>query len=160
MTSSEVLKQPSPRFKFSLLVRIENFSSFVNSKAKCETKRVSVNDTEWCIKIEFYRYSQTDRDYILVTPSSPEQPEFFAAFVCGTRSDRKECSFAVDTILKFKRAAQKFRYSHKFSFDSTNHCDSRGYRNFVRIDVILLYHFFLSACQIFLCFCHSFDDKF
>ena len=127
-----------PTNKFQVMIRIDSFPSFVTSKAVFETERITAFGTEWYISIELYKYCQISKANILVTPSSIDQPEALAAFVCGRRNDRKECSFDVDATFKFKRpsTAREFRYSHKFSFNSAKNCASWGDRQFARIDVI------------------------
>ena len=102
LTSSEILRRPTSRTKFSILVRIENFPSFVTSKAEFNTKRITAYGTEWYISIKLCKYCQTSKEYIRATPSTTDQLETLGAFVCGTRSDRKECSFDVGATFKFK----------------------------------------------------------
>ena len=144
------MKQSTHRtIKFSILVRIEHFPSFVISKAKYKSFSINFNNTEWFIMIRLYKCGQTSNDDICVTSSSTEQPETLGAFLCGKRSDRKECSFDVNAIFKFKRpsTAMELRFSHKFNFNSTEHYyDSWGSRKSARINVILLYHFLSIFC--------------
>ena len=138
-SSSKILSQSTHRtIKFSILVHIEHFHSFVTSKAEYESVSINFNNTEWYIKIRLYKYCQTSKEDIRVTSSSSDQPETLGAFVCGKRSDRKECSFDVEESFKFKRptTAQENRESHKFCFNSTKQYESWGYRNFAKIDVI------------------------
>ena len=132
-----------PTIKFQVMSRINNFPSFVTSKAEFDTKRINAYGAEWFIAIEWYKYCQTGKKYIHVTSSSPDQPETLGVFLYGIRSDQKECSFVVEATfrLKQKSTAREWRYSHKFCFTSTKNCDSLGYRNFERIDVILLCNF-------------------
>ena len=126
-------------FKFSISVQIEDFTSFVTSKAKYESVSTNFNNTEWYIKIRLYKYCQTSKEFIQVTSSPSDQPETLATFVCGKRSDRKEFAFDVDATFKFKQptTAQENRLSHKFCFNSTKQYESWGYRNFAKTDVIL-----------------------
>ena len=143
LTSSKILSQSTHRnIKFSIL--IENFNSFVTSKAECNSLSINFNNTEWYIYVQLYKYDQTSNEYICVTPSSSDQPETLAAFLCGRRSDRKECSFNVDEIFKFKQpsTAREYRLLRKFSFDSTKDYFDWGYRNFARIDVIFAFFYF------------------
>ena len=122
------------------MVRIDNFPLFVTSKADSDIKHFNAYGTEWYISIQLYKYCQRSKEHNRVTSLSiNDQPETLGAFVCGTRSDRKECSFDVDAIFKFKRpsAARELRYSEKFSFGPTKHYDARGYIQFALIDVIL-----------------------
>ena len=128
------------------MIRIENFPSFVISKDRFDSKPISAYGAEWYINIRLYKYCQTDKKYIHVTPSSLDRPETLAAFVCGGRKEcfvcggRKECSFDVEATFKFKQpvTAQENRFSHKFVFDSTNHhYDSWGFYSLAGIDVIL-----------------------
>ena len=130
------------------MVRIDNFPLFVTSKAVFDTKYFNAYGTEWYITINLYKYCQTSKEQKHVTSSSVnDQPETLAAFVCGRRSDLKECSFDVDAIFKFKRplTAPKYRYSQKFIFNSINqYCESWGYTKVARIDVILTLSFFIN----------------
>ena len=139
-SSSKILKQSTQRtFKFSILVHIENFPSFVTSKAEYESVSIHFNNTEWYIKINLRKYCQTKEYYISVTSSSSDQPETLAAFVFGRRRDRKECSFNVDATSKFIQpdTAQEDMESHKFVFSSTKQCIGWGRPEFARIDVFL-----------------------
>ena len=147
LTSSKILSQSTRRtFKFSISVHIENFPSFVTSKAECQSVSVNFNNTEWYIYVQLFKYCLTSKEYIRITSSSTEQPETLGVFVCGRRSDRKECSFDVNAIFKFKRPStareMQFSQSHKFCFNSTKHYAAWGYRNFAKIDVILALSFF------------------
>ena len=137
MASSKILKQSTQRtIQFSILV--ENFHSFVTSKAEYESVSINFNNTEWYIYVQLFKYCLTSKEYIRITSSSTEQPETLGVFVCGRRSDQKECSFDVDETFKFKRplTAKEVRYSHKFNFNSTRNLDSWGSRQLSRIDVI------------------------
>ena len=122
------------------MIRIEGFSSFVASRNEFNSNRISVggkDKCEWDISLQFCRYNRIRKEFFCVISSSPE-PETLGAFVCGTRSDQKECSFDVDAIFRFKRpsTAPDCRYSHKFDFNSENrHYDSWGYWDLARIDV-------------------------
>ena len=132
-----------PTTKFQQMIRINNFPSFVTSKADFDTKRINAYGTEWYVKIPLYKYCQTSKEYIHVTSSSPDQPETLGVFVHGIRSDQNECSFNVEATFKLRgiSTAKQERYSHKFCFTSTKNLDTWSYRNFKRIDVILLCHF-------------------
>ena len=122
------------------MIRIENFPSFVISKAQFYSRRITAYGTEWYIGIRLYKYCQTSKANILVTPSSIDQPETLGASVCGERSDQKECSFDVGATFKFMQPAtvREDQLLQKFYFNSTKYYDGWGLRNFGRIDVILL----------------------
>ena len=124
-----------------MMIRIESFPSFVISKAQLESKRINAYGTEWYVKIGLYKYCQTSKKYIRVTSSSSDQPETLGAFLCGRRSDQKECLFIIDKTFKFKQDSADPEYwsssSNKFVFNSTNHYhNSWGYFNLARINVI------------------------
>ena len=89
------------RFHFG--IRIENFPSFVVSKAEYYTDKIIVNDMEWCISLSLMKYCQNEKHYITVSPSSNDQPEKLGAFIFGRRRDRKDSSFIVYATLKFKQ---------------------------------------------------------
>ena len=125
------------------MIRINNFPTFVTSKAVFDTKRINAYGTEWFVKILLCKYCQTNKVYIPVTPSSIDPPETLGAFVCGMRRDRKECSFDVDATFKFKQpaTASEYQLSHKFSFNSTKYYETFG---FPQIDV----NYFVFFCQL------------
>ena len=132
------------------MIRIDDFPSFVTSKDLFNSKSINAYGAEWDIAIQLLKYCQccqTNNDHILVNSTSTDQPETLGVFVYGVRSDQKECSFVVEATFKLKHisTAREWRYSHKFCFTSTENCDSWGYRDFMRIDVILLIIF----CQLF-----------
>ena len=129
------------------MIRIDDFPSFVNSKDLFNSKRINVYGAEWYITFELLKYCQTNKHHILVNSTSTDQPETLGVFVVGRRSDQKECSFVVETTFKLKHisTAREWRNSHKFCFTSTKNCDTWGYRDFMRIDVIL----FIIFCQLF-----------
>ena len=132
------------------MIRIDDFPSFVTSKDLFNSKRINAHGADWFISVDLNEYCQTSQKYKQVTSSSPDQPEMLGVFVCGRRNDQKKCSFVVEATfrLRTKSTANIGRYSQKFCFTSTNNCDSRGYRDFMRIDVILLYHFLLALLTI------------
>ena len=129
LASSKILKQSAQRtIQFSVLV--ENFPSFIISKAEYKSVSINFNNTEWFVKIELHKYCQTSKENSRVTPSSPDPPETLAALLCGRRrSDPKECSFIVDATFKFKQSdtVQQGRYFHRFCFDSTKDYYDWGY---------------------------------
>ena len=143
-SSCKILKQSTHRtINFSILVHIENFPSFVTSRAECRSVSIKFNNTEWYIKIELYKYCQTSKESIRVTSSSLDTPETLCVFVYGRRSDQKECSFDVNANFKLKQSStaieKQFLQTCKFSFDSTKQHDSWawGFPKFARIDVFL-----------------------
>ena len=127
-----------PTNKFQMMIRINNFPSFVTSKAVFDTKRINAYGTEWYIRIFLCKYCQTSNEHKIVKSTSTDQPETLGAFFCGTRSDGKECSFDVDFTFKFKRSstAREMRFSENFSFNSTENLDAWGCVDFSTIDVI------------------------
>ena len=100
--------------KFQQMIRINNFPSFVTSRAEFYTKRINAYGTEWYIAIEWFKYCQTGKEYILVNSTSTDQSDTLGVFVCGGRSDQKECSFDVEAIFKLRQisTATEGRYSH------------------------------------------------
>ena len=118
-----------PTTKFQQMIRINNFPSFVTSKAEFDTKRINAYGAEWYIAIEWYKYCQTGKKYIHVTSSSPDQPETLGVFLYGIRSDQKECSFNVEATFKLRgiSIAIEYLYSQKFYFTSTKTFDIWGY---------------------------------
>lgn len=128
-----------------MMLRIDSFPSFVNSCAEFSTKRISFNGAEWHLKFELYKYCQTTKKNILLTQSSPGQPETLGVFVCGTRGDPRECSFDVDAAFAFKRppAVTEHRLlSHKYCFSEAKNFDSWGYPQLAKIPVSLTLHLF------------------
>ena len=121
------------------MMRIDDFPSFVTSKAEYETKPMKVYGTEWRIRVYVCKYCPANKKTIHIFPSSPDQPETLGAYVCGIRRDHKECSFDLDASFQLKSSSttRELRYSHKFVFNSTDYYNSWGFPEFGKIDVFL-----------------------
>ena len=104
-------------------IRIENFPSFVTSKASYSTVCAVVNDTEWYISISLSKICQNEGKYIRVTPSTDVQPEDFIAFIFGKRRNEKVSSYIVNATLKYKQlsTAEGFRIlARRMDLNTTN----------------------------------------
>ena len=86
-------------------IRIDDFSSFVNSKAKYETKAGTVNGIECFIGIELSKYCRQSKRYITLNSSSPGSAEFLGIYIwCKNAArNRHRIPFFFDAIIKFKR---------------------------------------------------------
>ena len=152
---TEIVRQPMSQTQFSLLIHIENFPSFITSKAKYESKRITVNNTEWYIHLNLKKYCQTGKEYIRVPPSSLEQPETLAAFVYGERRDGKECSFDVKATFNFKQpetvdeGIDEEVVAHKFSFCASSTKFNWGLPKLAKIDVRFLAFLQIKKCISF-----------
>ena len=112
-----------PEIRFQIGIRIENFPSFVVSKAQYYTDGIIVNNSKWFINLCLMKYCHNDEEYITVTSSSNDQPEKLGAFIFGRRRDRKDSSFIVYATLKFKQppTAEGFRIlGRKLNLSKTN----------------------------------------
>ena len=104
----EVLKQNSfTQNKLSLLIRIDDFPSFVASKARCFTREFNVNNTWWYVGICLDKWCETRERYTALTPESFDQPEFLSAGIWGNCAENicNDRSFDVAAIFKFKHSS-------------------------------------------------------
>ena len=125
--------------QFQIGIRIENFPSFVATKAEYFTDDVIVNDTKWYISLFLAKYCQNEKKYIYVTPSSSDQPEALGAIIFGRRNNEKYSSFIVNATFKFKHPsmAEGFWLKGKIDLNTTNDFHlGRGDTNIAKIDVI------------------------
>ena len=104
-------------------IRIDDFPSFVNSKAKYETKAGTVNGIECFIGIKLRKYCHESKRYITLNSSSPGNAEFLGIYICCKNAASKRISFYFDAILKFKRnfvVKNGFlsRFNNKRSFEA------------------------------------------
>ena len=96
--------------KIQTAIRIDDFPSFVNSKAKYETKAGTVNGIEWRIVVELRKYCRKSKRYITLNSSSPGSAEILNIYCVNAPAPF--CSlFYLDAVLKFKRT----RFSKKFT---------------------------------------------
>ena len=84
-------------------IRIDDFPSFVNSKAKYEAKASTVNGIECFIGIELKKYCHKSKSYITLNSSSPGNAEFLGIYIRCKNATRNRISFSFDAIIKFKR---------------------------------------------------------
>ena len=103
--SMDVLKHASYTLnKLSLLIRIDNFPSFVTSKAHLYTRDIILNNnTRWNILVGLTKYCQTSEKYILINAETSDQPETLGVFVNGKGEKGINCSFDVVAKFKFKQ---------------------------------------------------------
>ena len=124
LASVEVLKQNSfTQNKLSLLIRIDDFPSFVASKGRCFTRDIDVNNTWWYICISLDKWCETRERYTALTPESSDQPDILSACIWGNDAEnRKICSFDVAAIFKFKQleAVEEIKLIGKFHFNPSN----------------------------------------
>ena len=125
--------------QFQIGIRIENFPSFVATKANYFTDDVIVNETVWYISLALVKYCQNKKKYIHVPPSSNNQPEALGAFIFGKRSDEKDSSYIVNATFKFKQpsTAKIFWFLVRFDLNTTNdYQKGMGVNAKAKIDVI------------------------
>ena len=104
--SMDVLKHESCTLiknKLSLLIRIDNFPSFVTSKARHCTRNIIVNNTHWSIILDLRKYCQISAKYIHINAKTSDQPETLGVFVNGKGEKGINCSFDVVAKFKFKQ---------------------------------------------------------
>ena len=96
---------------FQMSLRIDEFSSFVQSKAHYYS--------DSGILIDLSRYDSKSKKYELARELSPHSAEFLDVFILGHRSQSaKNCSFDVRVVFKHKQRSVA-TFSHKFRFNST-----------------------------------------
>ena len=134
--------------KFSLLIRLEHFPTYVTSKGNFYTRAININDTRWYISISLRKYCQTSGKYNIVTPDSSDQPETLGAHIQGEqRGVKKNCSFDVKAKFKFKHVptAKGHNLKHKFCLISSNNYACRcGTSKLAKIKVYFIFAFLLN----------------
>ena len=144
----DVLKHESFTLtKLSLIIRIDNFPSFVTSKAHHYTREIILNNTRWYITVYMLKYCQTSSKYILVNADTSDQPETLGAFVRGKREKGSiDCSFDVVAKFKFKQphpTDDKNEFTKKFCFNSSNDYEfGWGYGDLAKINVVFTFFLF------------------
>ena len=145
--SMDVLKHESCTLnKLSLLIRIDNFLSFVTSKASYYTRNIIVNNTRWSIVVGMTKYCQTSSKYIWINADTSDQPEALAALIKGKREKESiDCSFDVEAKFKFKQPHpmdDENEFTKKFCFNSSNgYAFSWGFGNLSEINVVFTFFF-------------------
>ena len=66
---------------FRMSLRIDEFSSFVQSKAHYYSDTVNVHETEWGILIDLSRYDPKSKKYELTRESPPHSAEPKSVFI-------------------------------------------------------------------------------
>ena len=159
--SMDVLKHVSytlTKNKLSLLIRIDNFPSFVTSKASYNTRNIIVNNTRWCILVDLTKYCQKSKKYILINAETSDQPESLAAVIKGKREKESiDCSFDVEAKIKFKQPHpmdDEKMSTRKFCFNSSNgYADGLGSGDLAKINVVFTFFFYNFKCTLFLTYC-------
>ena len=88
---------------------IDDFPSFVRSKAIYETKANTPKDVDWFIVIDLSKYCQESKRYITLDSTSSDTPEFLGIyFYCDSNLNASNAStsrhfFRIDASIKFKR---------------------------------------------------------
>ena len=149
-TSVDVLRHVSctlTKNTLSLLIRIDNFPSFVTSKDFDYTRDIIVNNTHWFIVVVMTKYCQTSAKHVVIKPETSDQPETMVAFIKGKREKESiDCSFDVVAKFKFKQPHpmdDENKLTKKFCFNSSNGYEDVGLAlELAKINVI--FTFFLS----------------
>ena len=147
--SIDVLKHESCTLnKLSLLIRIDNFPSFVTSKGFDYTRYIIVNNTRWYIVVGMTKYCQTSAEYIWINADTSDQPEALAVEIEGKREKESiDCAFDVVTKFKFKQPhpmddENEFTFNSKFFFNSSNgYKDALCFTDLAEINVIFTLFF-------------------
>ena len=147
-TSMDVRKHESCTLnKLSLLIRIDNFPSFVTSKAHHCTRDIIVNNTRWFIILDMRKYCQTSAKYICINDETSDQPESLGASINGKGEKSIDCSFDVVAKFKFKQPHpldDENEFTKKFCFNSSNgYTVSSGFGDLAMINVIFTFFVFL-----------------
>ena len=93
--------------QFQTIIRINDFLSFVDSKATYERKAGTFEDVEWFIVIQLSKYCPESKSFITLNSTSSDTPEFLGIYIyCkGNPNDTIGASFNIDVIVKFKRTS-------------------------------------------------------
>ena len=111
--------------KHELLIRIENFPTFVASKAQYSSREICINNALWNVGINLKKHCHASNRYYTITPGSPYQPEYLGVFLFGKRSIQKDCSFEVTAKFRFNKqppTGKKLEqvFTRKFCFNAAN----------------------------------------
>ena len=113
----DVLKHVSytlTKNKLSLLIRIDNFPSFVTTKARYFTG-IIVNNIRWYISVSIRKCRNVNE--------TSDHPESLAAYILGTGEEGIDCLFDVVAKFKFKQPHPRDdenEFTKKFCFNSSN----------------------------------------
>ena len=156
----DVLKHESCTLnKLSLLVRIDNFPSFITSKARHKTRDIIVNNTRWYIVVGTRKWPNINETSIIsrILGRHPDQPEFLAlaAYIAGRGEEGIDCAFDVEAKFKFKQPHpmdDKNELTKKFCFNSSNGYEDAGWGigNLAEINVVFTFFFKNLKCTLFL----------
>ena len=142
----DVLKHVSytlTKNKLSLLIRIDNFPSFVTSKARLYTRDIIVNNTRLFIVVGMTKYCQTSAKYIWINAKASDHPEILAAYIIGRGEEGIDCSFDVVAKFKFKQPHPmdvENGFTKKYCFNSSNgYKDGWGFFQLAKINVIFTF---------------------
>ena len=141
----DVLKHESCTLnKLSLLIRIDNFPSFVTSKDFDYTREIIVNNTRWFIVVVMTKYCQTSAEYIWINVDTSDQPEALAVDIKGKREKESiDCAFDVVAKFKFKQPHpmdNKNEFTKKFCFNSSNGYEyAWGFCELAKINVVFTF---------------------
>ena len=115
--------EPINKTQLQLQIRIDDFPSFVDSKANYETKVGTFEDVDWFIVIDLSKYRQESKRYITLNSTSSDTPEFLGIyFYCESNLDAPDPRyFNFDAIIKFKRTSFSMEF---FLFQSNQ--EERG----------------------------------
>ena len=104
--------------QLQLKIRIDDFPSFVDSKATYETKAGTFEGVDWFIVIDLSKYWQESKSYITLNSTSMDTPEFLGTyFFCESNLNAPWGRFfKIDAIIKFKRTV----FSKKFNLHRSN----------------------------------------
>ena len=89
------------------VIRIDDFPSFVDSKATYETKAGTFEDVDWFIVIQLSKYCHESKSYVTLNSISSDTPEFLEIYIyCkGNPNAPPGNFFNIDAIVKFKRTS-------------------------------------------------------
>ena len=101
--------EPINKTQLQLQIRIDDFPSFVDSKANYETKAGTFEDVDWFIVIQLSKYCPESKSFITLNSTSSDTPEFLGIYIyCKDNPNPNAPSgtfFYIDAIVKFKRTS-------------------------------------------------------
>ena len=133
--SMDVLKHESctlTKNKLSLLIRIDNFPSFVTTKDLDCSRYIFINTTQWYIIVGMIKCRNVNE--------TSDHPESLAAYILGRGEEGIDCSFDVEAKIKFKNPLDENKFKKKFCFNSSNgYEDVWGSLELTKINVIFTF---------------------
>ena len=122
----QIATSSTDKMQLQTEICIDDFPSFVKSKAISETKAGTFDGVNWFIVIDLSKYCQESKRYITLNSTSSDTPEFLGIyFYCESNPNASTSRrfFSIDASIKFKRKI----FSNTFYLTRSNQDKRRRY---------------------------------